>query len=308
MKSGKETTIKKPITVGPECVPCLVRAATEMIYRCYDNHDDMMESSRRVLKLIAGKDFGVTPVEISDDMNCLIREETGNFDPYLEMKRQKNRRALEVLPKVRKQVKNYSIPFMGALLAAAAGNILDQVAGDLSRMEESLDNAFERGFVLDSYDEFCRLLEKAKNVLYVADNSGEIVFDRLPVEMIHEMGKKITFCVRGGPAVDDALEEDWRAAGLDSFSKLVTTGSTALGCPWNRMGDEFKTAFKNADLIIAKGMGNYETLGHIEDNRLFIVLMAKCRRVAEPLKVRVGDLCFYHGAGGGNILNVKLER
>ncbi len=290
----KENNCRKPIATGPQCIPCLVRAGVEMICRCLDCPQDSQKAIRRLLQLISQSDFDLTPVEISDDFNRMIRRESGVFDPYLEVKRERNQRALRMLPAVRKRVEDCPDVLLGALLAAAAGNIMDQVAGDPLKAEEALEDAFNTGFAVDSCNEFRQCLSKAQSVLYIGDNSGEIVFDRILAEQIHRQGKNITFCVRGGPAVDDALEEDWRTAGLSEFTSLVTTGSTALGCPQNRVGKEFHRAFEKADMIIAKGMGNYETLGHLEDPRLFLLLKAKCPAVADNLGVKVGHLCLYH--------------
>jgi hypothetical protein len=281
----------KKMSTRFECIQCIVKAAMESAGLCFLDPAQREEAAREVLLRLSGEDFTKTPVEVSHRLMSYIREKSGVFDPHIEIKRERNKRARAMIGEVKSTIARHGNDLQAYVKAAAAGNIMDKVAGNDNLFFASLQDVFKKGFALNHWDRFQAQLEKAHNILYIADNTGEIFIDALLVQELVKLGKKITFCVRGAPAVDDALEEDWLAAGLDRHTTLVTTGTGHLGCVMEEVSPAFREAFARADMIIAKGMGNFETLAHLEDPRVFLVLKAKCSCVADALGVAEGDFC-----------------
>jgi damage-control phosphatase, subfamily I len=278
-----------------ECLKCLVNVSLEMIDRCTDDPCKRMELAREALKMVSLESYRQTPVEIAGIVHRYVREMTGTLDPYKDVKHKRNLRSSEISEKVRTRLKSEGDTLKASLKAAAAGNILDSTAGDDSLLEETLERVYSQGFARDASEEFEKSLSDARTVLYITDNAGEIFFDRLLVEELVNRGKEVVICVRGFPASDDALEEDYHAAGLDSLAGLIDTGTPYQGVVMSEASEEFLDTFEKSDLIIAKGMGNFETLGTLDDSRLFLLLIAKCNPVSELIGVKTGDICFLKG-------------
>lgn len=274
-----------------ECIQCLFKFSMQLVKRCARNEREKRELAKEVLQILSSEKLEQNPVIISHAISTRLREKTGVFDPYLKMKKERNRRAASILEQISKRIENSGDRLQALVKAATAGNILDTVAGDDDRLNECLDRIFSKGFEIDHFPIFSEKLSKAKKVLYITDNSGEIYFDRLLVEELSRMGKEMVVCVRGGPAADDALMEDYLECGMDRFSRVVTTGTCHQGCVLELASKELIREFEKADLIISKGMGNYETLGDIKDKRLFLILAVKCNPIARKIGARVGSFC-----------------
>lgn len=285
-----------------ECLSCMTNFTLRVISLCTNNKEERLSLARFALQSLADADYSKTPVEIANDINQHTLKETNVSDPFLEIKRERNKRAFSILDQVKEKIYKSEDPLLSAIMVATAGNILDTVAGDEKALKDKIDEIFYRGFAKNAYSYFLKVLEKADKILYIADNAGEIFFDKLLVEILHHRCKKIVFCVRGGPSADDALEEDFVEASLQEYSSLITTGTSHQGCPLHLVSKKFLEEFKKADLIIAKGMGNYETLGDLKDERLFLLLVAKCIPIARKIGVKIGDFCFLSSKNTGKNL------
>jgi damage-control phosphatase, subfamily I len=285
-----------------ECMKCLTGVVLDMIDRCCTDPVKRMELAREALKMLSTESFRDTPVEIAGVIHKYVREMTGTLDPYKDVKYKRNIRAAEISELVRKRIEKMDDRFRACLKASAAGNILDSTAGNDLLLEETLDRVFNLGFSKDCTEEFFKALEASRTILYITDNAGEIFFDKLLIEELVKLGKEVVVGVRGFPASDDALEEDYRAAGLDLMTRLVDTGTFYQGVVMSEVSEEFRDVFRKSDIIIAKGMGNFETLGMLNDERLFLLLIAKCKPVAEAIGVQTGEFCFIRaGENVGNI-------
>jgi uncharacterized protein with ATP-grasp and redox domains len=216
-----------------------------------------------------------------------LRELTGVKDPYRAAKARQNRLALRLLPELRAALKSASDPLGLAARLAIAGNIIDMGAvGDISlagvrkavrqAMTEPLDGDFAG---------FKAAAKKAGSILYLADNAGEIVFDRLLIERLGP--KRVTVAVRGAPVLNDALMSDARAAGLDKIVKVIDNGSDAPGTLLEETSEDFNRIFKRAEMVIAKGQGNYETLSEAP-RPVWFLFKAKCPMIAARAGVPLG--------------------
>ena len=217
-----------------------------------------------------------------------LRKLTGVADPYHAAKVKQNRLALRLLPELRRAMKSARDPFALAVKFAIAGNIIDMGgAGDasLAGVRKALHHAVTEPLIGNLAD-FRRMAEKAENILYLTDNAGEIVFDRLLIEVLGP--ERITVAVRGIPALNDAVIADARAAGLHKIVKVIDNGSDAPGTVLKETSRYFAKLFMHADMVIAKGLGNYETLSNTP-RPVYFLFKAKCPMIAKRAGVPLGS-------------------
>lgn len=265
------------------CIPCLVGHAHD-ISAGVDDADAREAFIREVLACIANMDYNRTPPLAAMDIYALLAKTTGLEDPFAEVKRASNRKALDLLDWARSVVAASGDPLDAALRIALAGNIIDygRCSADGVDMREVIHTYLAAGFALDQRDVFRRRLDEARSVLYVLDNAGEIVFDRVLIEQIGP--SRVTCVVRGGPIINDATMEDAVSTGLVDACRVISSGVAASGTPVEACRDEVRDAFASADLVIAKGQGNFETL--FDENReVFHLFMVKCPVIARELGV-----------------------
>jgi uncharacterized protein with ATP-grasp and redox domains len=216
-----------------------------------------------------------------------IREVTGNVDPYVEQKRRLNDVAMELFPIFSQRIKSAANPLEIAVRLAIAGNIMD-LAVKTSLGEEEVLASFEDCLAapLDcQIDEFVHAVETAEDILYLTDNAGEIVFDRLLLE--HLPCEKVTVVVRGKPVINDATMADAEYVGLAKIVTVIDNGSDAPGTILSDCSGDFRYRFARSDMIISKGQGNYETLAD-SSRPIWFLLRVKCPIIARDLKCPVG--------------------
>lgn len=256
---------------------------------------------RRALREVAGFDRRRTPPEMGAMLFGVICEELGDPDPYLDLKRRLNRVALELLPELTRMVAAAPDPFAAAVRMAIAGNVIDvgSPGGRTEGLREELASALERPLAGGGDEVVERLREeagRARSILYLTDNAGEIVLDRLLIERLPPGA--VTVAVRSGPAINDALVEDAEAAGLDRVAEVIGSGAALPGTLLAECFSSFVERFRTADLVIAKGQGNFETLSD-ERGPIFFLLRAKCEVVARHLSCDVGDFVVARAEGAG---------
>lgn len=214
----------------------------------------------------------------------------GDADPYREIKDQSNAFALRLYPLFREKARASGDSLGAALRLAIAGNVIDYGASrhvSEALMSATIENALDAPLDAARVQEFREAVEAADTILYLADNAGEIVFDRLLLE--HLPLDRVTVAVRGTPTINDATMADARTAGLTDVLRVIDNGSDVPGTALAECSAEFQRAFAQADLIIAKGQGNLETLLGCSQ-RICFLLLCKCPLVAELLGCGVGDM------------------
>jgi hypothetical protein len=234
-------------------------------------------------------DLRKSPPVMAQQIHRLIRRLSGCEDPYKEFKDRYNRYALELYPELKQRLDNASNPLETAVRLAIAGNIIDfGVSNVLEKID--LSKTIEQALSERLYGETAELyssIASAKKILYLGDNAGEIVFDRLLIEELPS--DKVTFVVKGNPIINDATMADAMAIGMTDIVSVVDNGSDAPGTILEECSDTLRQLFIDADLIIAKGQGNYETLTDVNAN-IFFILKVKCPVIAEHLGYDVGSL------------------
>ena len=276
--------------IGLECIPCFVRQACEAVRLVTDDRKSRERILRQVVFRLANESFEKTPPSIGGDVHRIVRRLSGESDPYLEIKKDSNELAMSLMPSLKARMKSSPDPFETAVRLAIAGNIIDSGQGDHiseEKLKETISECLDQPIRQDAINELREEIDKASNILYLADNAGEVFFDRLLIEELN--GCHITFVVRGSPIINDALRDDARMAGIDTLVEVVDNGSDAPGTVVGECSEEFRSHFAEADLVIAKGQGNYETLSD-ERKIMFFLLKAKCPVIANDIGCHEGDM------------------
>jgi uncharacterized protein with ATP-grasp and redox domains len=270
-----------------DCIPCFVRQALDAARFVTDDPEVHEQVVRMVLRTAAEMDLSDTPPAIGQRIHRRLREITGVKDPYRNVKDRFNRLALDMMPNLRARVETADDPLMMAVRLAIAGNVIDLgVRLNVSEedVRESIGRTLEEPF-FGEIELFRGAVGDAESILYLADNAGEIVFDRLLVEQLP--CERTTVAVRGGAVINDATRADAEEAGLPELVDVIENGSDAPGTILTDCSREFRERFRDADLIIAKGQGNYETLSQ-EDESLFFLVKVKCPVIAAHAGLPVG--------------------
>lgn len=281
--------------VHPRCTYCLLSRVHMEAELSTDDVELMHEAVRggiEVLNSIYSPDMPAAA--LSTPMHRKAYEILNDSDPYREKKELSSRVAERFLPTIRSYVFDGDgddiATFKRAVLAAVIGNYFDYgVMGlevPIDVFDETFREHFKRGLDIDDTD---RMLDKLDNVVYLADNCGEILIDTLVFEMIRKMGGRVTLVVRGAPILNDVTMEEIEQFDIaDKVDRVLTTGSNAIGVCFDEAPQELKEALDNASLIISKGMANYETLSEENYRPIVYMLKVKCDPVGEDIGAPMG--------------------
>jgi uncharacterized protein with ATP-grasp and redox domains len=274
--------------VTMECAHCLLERAINQIKLATDDTDLQMRIVEAMTKFL-GENFSrdAVPSHIGTDRDLIVQKMTGQ-DPYESLKRMSNEMALGILPELEEIVEEQETPNdefrMGTLIAAAANAIEFDVSGrefSLEELREILNNV-ESDLFIDDIDRFRELCKESKEVLYLMDNAGEVVLDMILIREIKKLGPRVIAVVKGGPILNDATMVDAKEVSLSECADEVRdTGAPAIGVNLERNSKEFIDLFNSAELIVAKGMGNFESLTEFEPACPIVHIMrTKCNPVA----------------------------
>ncbi len=228
-------------------------------------------------------------------MHNIIKSKTGCEDPYYKEKIQGNEIALKYLPDVKK-ILNDNDSLENYVKIAIIGNILDFGAFTLDDdIDAIINDSLNNDLVIKDMEEFENSLEKQDKVLYLVDNTGEIVFDKLLMAKIKEYGLDITIAVKSEPILNDACMHEALEAGLDELGEIVEIGAGTVGYVDSEISDEFREIFNSHEFIISKGMGNYEGLTEIDlsEKEVYFLLCAKCNTIARDIGVNLRDMLIF---------------
>ena len=263
-----------------ECIPCFFQQALKAARMISDDpglHERIM---RDLLHKISAIDLNQPPPAMGRIVYQAVRELSGHPDPYKEIKQKFNRFVLDLYPEFQKRIFAANYPFDAAVRLAVAGNIIDFGVNARITPEtllETVDQAISQPLDGDTRG-FEQAVQAAEKILYLGDNAGEIVFDRLLMEQMPM--EKITYAVRGTPIINDVTREDAADTGITDLVRVIDNGTDAPGTLLDICSDEFREAFSDADVVISKGQGNYESLSDA-DKEIFFIFMVKCPVVAK---------------------------
>ena len=278
-----------------ECGACYLRQAKEALDLSTNDDELKLQITSEVIKLLA-ENFkkGASSNATGSKIHKLIREKTKCPDPYKNKKILGNQIAENLLPKIQKILKKDNT-LENYVKISILGNILDFGTYSITTdIETLLKQNLNKQLIINDIKKLDESLKKHKQLLYLVDNTGEIVFDKLLLEKIKKDYKiNITVAVKESPVLNDACTEDALQVGLDKYAKIITIGTDTVGVVYEEISQEFKNTFNNSQFIISKGMGNYEGLTEITFNNnqdIFYLLCSKCKANAQDLNVNVGDM------------------
>jgi uncharacterized protein with ATP-grasp and redox domains/formylmethanofuran dehydrogenase subunit E len=270
-----------------DCIPCFVRQALDAARLFTDEPAIHEQAVRDVLRTAASMDFNQSPPAMGQWVHRHLREMTGHADPYRSHKDRDNQLAMSLLPDLRARLKERADPFGLAVRLAIAGNVIDRGVNGQLREEDvrrAVDDALAEPLLGDP-EALRQAASRARNILYLADNAGEIVFDGLLIEQLPS--DRVVLVVRGASVLNDATLADAQAAKLHEIVRVIDNGSDAPGTLLQDCSTAFRKLFEQADLIIAKGQGNFETLSDT-GHHVFFLFKAKCPVIARQAGVAVG--------------------
>jgi len=227
-----------------------------------------------------------TPPEIGMMVYKAIYQASNIEDPFKEAKKKCTGYLLASYDELRKKITESADPLYTALKFAALSNAIDFGANPNFNIKEELSTLYEKDFDLCEYDLFKKSLSDAKWILYIGDNAGETVLDRL---LIEQLNKPVKYAVRSKPIINDATMEDALEAGIDKVAEVISSGCDAPGTILGLCTEEFKRIFTEADMVISKGQGNYETLSD-QKRTIFFLLKIKCPVIARDINIKTGSV------------------
>ncbi len=273
-----------------DCIPCFIRQALDSVRLITDDENVHEQVVRAAMKMAVDMDLRKSPPAMAKQIHRLIRQLTGIEDPYKEIKAKFNAFAMNIYPKAKKYIQDSDDKIESAVKFAIAGNIIDfGVNAGLKdhHVQETIDKSLETSIEPKALQRFKDAVKKAKRILYIGDNAGEIVFDKLLIEQLPM--QKIIFAVRGKPIINDITMEDAEFVSMTDLVAVIDNGDDAPGTILEDCSRQFQEKFADADMVIAKGQGNYETLSEVDKN-IFFVLKAKCEVIARHLGCEVGSM------------------
>lgn len=269
-----------------ECIPCFMQQALRAGRMTAKNDEEVKQILDKVSDLVPNFTLENTPAEYGAEVYRIIKDITGIADPYKQIKKDNINEALALYPDLKQIINESGNRLLTAVRIAIAGNIIDFGVNETFNLIEDIERILTQDFAVSDFNYFKSAVKNAETILYIGDNAGESVFDKL---LIEEMGKKTYYAVREIPIINDATYEDAVNSGLLDVTTIFSSGVKAPGTILNQCNDEFIKLFHSADLVISKGQGNYEGLSDVK-RPLFFLLKAKCEVIAKDLGVKKNDI------------------
>ncbi|HNW69421.1 MAG TPA: ARMT1-like domain-containing protein [Bacteroidales bacterium] len=283
--------IKQADAVDIRCRHCFLRTYNRLFDKYKIERNQRLYFFMHYNQILLKYKTLISP-EIQQLLNEKFCEIIGVDDPFEEEKSNSNKIAMGLYARWKNEVLESSDPFNLALRLAVAGNIMDYGAYEKFDIRHTIQKVLSADFTIDASSRLKNKIKKAKKILYLGDNAGEIVFDKIFIETI--MHNNLTYVVRGASILNDATLEDAKNTGMDLAADVFSNGYGAPSTILRKCSREFQKVFQEADLIISKGQGNLEGLITHHDPRIFFLLMVKCDVIADLLQVQKGDFVVYN--------------
>jgi len=273
-----------------DCIPCFFRQALAAARMSSTDETIQRHVLNSVALMVPDLALNATPPEIAQQVYQVVYEITGNQDPYHEAKIRANESAMSCYSRMKDTVDYSNEPLQTACKLSIAGNDIDLGAKvDFGSMESLIEETLAFELNQDNYVKFKKSIEKASLILYIGDNAGETVFDRILIEQVLQMNKlKIVFVVREKPIINDATFDDAIEVGLNKVATIISSGSDAPATILSQCSPEMLSFYQSADVIISKGQGNYESLSGMPEN-IFFLFKVKCPVIARDSGFNVGS-------------------
>ena len=269
-----------------DCIPCIVISFIRLLKLEELPHRVQEETMRKLLRFVAEADYEKSPPILGREMHRMIRKELNNSDPYKEIKKKYNKMMLDMYLEFEEMIEASLDQFDMAMRLAIAGNVIDFGPQEQLDIMETINRVVHSKLSIDDSKLLKKDLRNANSLLYIGDNCGEIVLDKLFLETINF--PNTYFAVRSGPVINDATFDDAKLVGIDQIAEVISTGDDAPGVVLESCSEEFIRIFNNSDVIISKGQGNLEGLIDVEQN-IYFLLVTKCDLVGNLIDTAKGD-------------------
>ena len=269
-----------------DCYPCVIRQAIEAARMAGASSSQTRQIVLETLDILKDLPEGATSPEIVTQVQQLVREHTGSNDPYLRVKQEATLKALGMLPELRGIIAASKDPVETAIRLSVAGNIIDFGPKQDYDLWDVIHEVLTSDFAINDLPALRNDLNIAESVLILGDNAGEHVFDMLLVETLD---LPVTYAVRGGPVLNDVTRADAAAVGLDELAEVIDSGARVPGTVLSMCSQTFCERVERADLILAKGMGNYESLSEVQAP-IYFLLRVKCPVISGDIQAPLNSI------------------
>ncbi len=280
------------MNIDPACVECIINQSRRVADAIHADATLSQRLTSTVEKMSSDFSFDESPPEVAADVYERMAEIASKTDLYDEVKSHSTEKARQFMPLLREKIAEADDKLLVATKIAVAGNVIDLAAEVTFDLHEEIGKIFETEFGCNDFDQLQCRLEQATTLLYIGDNVGEHIFDYLYIETLQSMFPKldITYMVRGNPIINDVTMKEALEAGFDRLCNVMDSGVNTPGFVYERANRQSQELFDSADLVITKGMGNYECLSPSPRHDLCYLLKVKCNVVANSLGQSIGDI------------------
>ena len=280
------------MTIDETCVGCIINQSYKVASTINASEQLTFKLTSTVEQLSKNFSYKKTPPEIAADVYEVMAKIAKKKDLYDEVKRHSTQKALSFIPLLQEKLLQTNDKLLTATKIAVAGNVIDLAAEVEFDLHEELENIFHTNFAHNDFEVLKVQLENAKTVLIIGDNVGEHIFDYLFIQTLQKLYPNIEFSymVRGNPIINDVTIKEAKETGFDILCNLIDSGVNTPGFIYNRANTKAKDFFDTADLVISKGMGNYECMSPSHRTNICFLLKIKCSVVAQSLGKNIGDI------------------
>ena len=278
--------------IDEACVGCIINQSVKVANAIHADESLSSELKSAVTKMSETFSYNDAPPEIASYVYEKMAQIANKYDLFDEVKELSTKKALSFVALLKKELLNSKDKLLTVTKIAVAGNVIDLAAEFEFDLEEELSKIFYTEFAHDDFVLFEEKLKSAKSVLVIGDNVGEHIFDYMFIETLKELypNVKYSYMVRGNPIINDVTMKEAKEAGFHELCELVDSGVNTPGFTYYRANSYSKELFDTADLVISKGMGNYECMSPSHRKDICFLLKIKCGVVASSLKKEVGDI------------------
>ena len=278
--------------IAQECVGCIINQSVKVADAIAADKDLTTTLVQTVEGMSQEFSFELSPPEVASNVYEKMALLAEKEDLYVEVKDLSTQKACSFIPFLKEKLQNSDNKLLTATKIAVAGNVIDLAAAVEFDLEEELEKIFDTEFSHNDFEALTQELAVAKNVTILGDNVGEHIFDYMFIEVLQEFYPNIHFSymVRGNPIINDVTMKEAREAGFDKLCELIDSGVNTPGFAYSRANKYAQKVFDEADLVVSKGMGNYECLSPSHRDNICFLLKVKCDVVANSLGENVGDI------------------
>lgn len=285
------------MNITKQCVECIVGQIDKATKLLELNENLSNEIMAEVKKRSIDFDFNETPPYVAKDVYELLAIKTKLDDPLEKLKQESIKKASSYLPFVEEKVKKSEDRLFTAIKTAVAGNVIDFATTKEFCLDEEINSIFETDFAINDYEIFKNRLEKSKRLIILADNAGENVFDKVLIKTLKELypSLEIFYATRGKAIINDITTKEAIQIGIDKYCEVISTGVDTPGLDKKQASPNFMRLFDETQLVLSKGMGNFECLEAHKEEKVFFLFKIKCEVVANKVQEKLGSIVLKRG-------------